>query len=72
MKITLDCLLHDSYSVQKIAGMFDVAVSERLSTVIEVEEPPVDDGSWSIGCIVGLSGSGKSSIARHCYGLVRK
>jgi len=68
MKITLECPLHNSYNVQKIAGMFDVPVTAKLCTEIEVEDLPVDDGSWSIGCIVGLSGSGKSSIAKHCYG----
>ena len=68
MRIELKCPLYDSYRVQQIAGMFDVAVSERLCTGIEVEEPPVDDGSWKIGAIVGLSGSGKSTVAKHCYG----
>ena len=68
MKIALECPLYNSYNVQKVAGMFDVSVSERLRTEIEVEPPPVDDGSWQIGAIVGLSGSGKSQTAKHCYG----
>ena len=68
MKIQLECPLYNSYNVQKIAGMFDVPVASRLSTEIEVEEPPVDDGSWQIGAIVGLSGSGKSQTAKHCFG----
>ena len=68
MKIELECPLFDSYNVQRIAGMFDVPVTSKLSTVIEVEEPPSIDDDWSIGCIVGNSGSGKSSIAKHIYG----
>jgi GNAT superfamily N-acetyltransferase len=68
MKIELQCPLYDSYRVRQVSGMFDVPIADRLSTIIEVEEPPIDDGTWQIGCIVGLSGSGKSSIARRCYG----
>jgi ABC-type polar amino acid transport system ATPase subunit len=48
--------------------MFDVSVAERAERTIEFETPPLDD-SWQIGCIVGPSGSGKSSIARHLFPL---
>jgi len=68
MKIELQCPVHNSYQVQQVGGMFDVSIAERLVNTIEVENPPVDDGSWQIGCIVGTSGGGKSSIAQHCYG----
>ena len=80
--IQLECPLFNSFRVQQVAGMFDVPLSERVSTIIETEPPPVAgtvdetvagtvDGvvmDWQIGVIVGLSGSGKSTIARHFYG----
>ena len=68
MKIELQCPLHNSYNMQKVAGMFDVPAISKICTEIETEPPPIDDGNWSIGCIVSLSGSGKSTIAKHCYG----
>jgi len=66
MQITLSCPIHSSYRVQQVAGMFDVSVAKKAEQTIEFEPPPVDE-SWQIGCIVGPSGSGKSSIARHLF-----
>jgi len=68
IKLELECPLYDSYRVQQVAGMFDVPVTSKLSTVIEVEEPPSINDDWQIGCIVGSSGSGKTSISKHIYG----
>ena len=72
MQFTLSCPVHSSYRVQQIAGMFDVAVNEKAERTLCFEMPPcadTDDNShsWSIGCIVGPSGSGKSAIAKHLF-----
>ena len=57
--------------------MFDVPLVEKAERIIEFDPPLAGDSSlqtadggrdWSIGCIVGPSGSGKSSIARHLFG----
>jgi GNAT superfamily N-acetyltransferase len=67
MQLTLSCPVYSSFRVQQIAGMFDVSIAEKAERTFEFESPPLDE-SWSIGCIVGPSGSGKSSIARHLFG----
>ena len=73
MRFTLSCPVHSSYRVQQIAGMFDVPLAEKAERTIEFENPlSVVRGSlndWQIGCIVGPSGSGKSSIAKHLFPL---
>jgi energy-coupling factor transporter ATP-binding protein EcfA2 len=69
MKLTLDlaCPVHDSFRVQQIAGMFDVPWTEKVRQHYEVEIPdPSED--WTIGVVVGPSGSGKSSVARAAFG----
>ena len=68
MQFTLSCPVHSSYRVHQIAGMFDVPIAEKAERTFQFETPPIDD-SWQIGCIVGLSGSGKSSIAKHLFPL---
>ena len=67
MQLTLSCPVFSSYRVQQIAGMFDVPIAEKAQRTLCFDVPPLDP-SWSIGCIVGPSGSGKSSIARHLFG----
>ena len=66
MHFSLSCPVHDSFRVQQLAGMFDVPIAERLTESFDVELPS-DDEDWSIGLIVGPSGSGKSSIARQAF-----
>ena len=66
MQFTLSCPVYSSYRVQQVAGMFDVPVSEKAERTFCFEPPPNDD-DWSIGCIVGPSGSGKSAIARYLF-----
>jgi len=67
MKFTLECPIYDSFRVRQIAGMFDIDVQQKAVQTFETEEIPTDD-DWKIGLIVGPSGSGKSSIARHVFG----
>ena len=65
--LTLACPIYSSFRVQQVAGMFDVPLADKLTERITVDMPDLDD-SWRIGMIVGPSGSGKSSIARHLFG----
>lgn len=67
LSVTVDCPVHESFRVQQVAGMFDVPLGERSSASFEVETPDTDE-DWSIGLIVGHSGSGKSTIAREAFG----
>lgn len=66
LKIEVDCPVYESFRVQQVAGMFDVPLGERSSESFEVELPEPDE-DWSIGLIVGPSGSGKSSVARSAF-----
>jgi GNAT superfamily N-acetyltransferase len=47
--------------------MFDVPLADKLRETFAVELP-AEREIWDIGLIVGPSGSGKSSLARHAYG----
>jgi len=67
MQFQLTCPIYDSFRVRQIAGMFDVDVQQKAVQTFQTEEIPTDD-DWKIGLIVGPSGSGKSSVARHVFG----
>ena len=47
--------------------MFDVPIREKASLHLSAEVPGADE-DWTIGLIVGPSGSGKSSVAREAFG----
>jgi GNAT superfamily N-acetyltransferase len=64
--ITLSCPFLKSFRTLQVAGQFDL--KEQIEHTIEYEPPPGLDEDWSIGCIVGASGSGKSVIAKEVYG----
>jgi ABC-type ATPase with predicted acetyltransferase domain len=59
--------IRDSFRVRQVAGMFDLPIAERSEQTFSVELPGGDE-PWTIGAIVGPSGSGKSAIARQAYG----
>lgn len=67
VKVEVTCPVFDSFRVQQVAGMFDVALSEKCSEHFSVELPTLDE-HWEVGLIVGPSGSGKSTIAREFFG----
>jgi ABC-type phosphate/phosphonate transport system ATPase subunit len=55
----------DSFRAQSIVGSFmlnDVKLQKRFKGSI-----PIEGDDWQIGVIVGRSGSGKSSIAKHLF-----
>lgn len=51
-----------TFRTQKVAGMFDVQVTDKLRKEWEVDLP-IEEKPWQVGLIVGASGSGKSTIA---------
>lgn len=53
----------ESYRTARIASMFDVPVSEKLSKEWDVEFP-IEGFTWNIGLIVGPSGSGKTTLSK--------
>ena len=55
-------VVHDSFRVQQVAGMFDVPLAEKATERFPVELPDLAE-DWEIGLIVGPSGSGKSTVA---------
>ena len=67
MQFTLTCPVYNSFRVSQLAGMFDVPLVEKCTQTITVDDLPLDS-DWKIGLIVGPSGSGKSSVAKHIFG----
>lgn len=65
--VTVKCPRHDSFRVQQVAGMFDLTLPAEIVEQFAVEIPARDE-PWQICCIVGPSGSGKSSVARQAFG----
>ena len=57
-----------SFRTARVAAMFDVPAQERLCTDIEVEVPDLATEQFQVAAIIGNSGSGKSSLAKHLFG----
>jgi hypothetical protein len=67
VEAVVSCEIPRSFKIDQIAGMFDITLEDRVSRTFSVEIPdPSED--WTIGAIVGPSGSGKSSVARKFFG----
>jgi len=56
-----------TFRTEKVVGMFDVPVEEKLTKSWQVDLP-IENIDWSIGLIVGASGSGKTTIAKRAFG----
>jgi len=67
VNIKLESEYKKTFRTESIASMFDVPVTEKLSKEWDVDLPSIED-DWSIGLIVGSSGSGKTTIANNIYG----
>lgn len=52
--------------VIQTAGMMDVPLTGREATRWDIDLP-LEGKSWSVGLVVGPSGSGKSSVIRHLW-----
>lgn len=65
MQVSFDIVkktkINDSFRTKKIKSDFDYKQNETITKLKGVIETPK---KWNIGCIVGSSGSGKSTIAR--------
>jgi ABC-type lipoprotein export system ATPase subunit len=67
MSRTLTCTVEKDAVVSSICSMFDYAFNGTSTFIVDDVHAPID---WSIGVIVGPSGSGKSSILRS-FGIER-
>lgn len=64
---TLSAPTPTSFRAAKVRGMFDVPATEVVERRIR-GSLPIEDMPWSVGVIVGASGSGKSTIASRLFG----
>lgn len=64
--ITHDTPIQRTPRLLQMAGMFDLPLEEKAQIRI-FANLPLETRSWNVGLIVGPSGSGKSSIARHLW-----
>lgn len=65
--VVVECPVFDSFRVRQVAGMFDLALPHKCTERF-VGAVPDESEDWQIGVIVGPSGTGKSTIARHAFG----
>lgn len=65
-RFTLSSEVVQSARVMQMAGMMDVPLSEKTSETWDVDVP-IEGQEWSVGLVVGPSGSGKSSLARQLW-----
>lgn len=63
---TLSASVRRSARVMQTAGMMDVPVTDSSSSSWDLALP-LEDRDWSVGLVVGPSGSGKSSLARYLW-----
>lgn len=66
-QLVVETAYSPSFRAERVAGMFDVPVEEKLTKSWEVDLP-IEGIDWQVGLIVGPSGSGKSTIARSVFG----
>lgn len=64
--LTLRSEASDSYRVSALEGMFDLNHQNEWTHHIEADLP-IEDLDWQLGLIVGASGAGKSSVAKHLW-----
>lgn len=63
---TLTSQVRPTARLLQVTGMMDIQTGDKTSTSLDVEVP-IEDRPWSVGLVVGPSGSGKSSLARHLW-----
>jgi ABC-type lipoprotein export system ATPase subunit/GNAT superfamily N-acetyltransferase len=67
IKYLASTTIKETFRSKKIAGMFDVKISNKSERMFSVDHE-IDERPWFIGAIVGPSGSGKSTIAKTLFG----
>lgn len=65
--LTLQVDIERTPRVVQLEGIFDVPEAKR-QTVDFHFDVPLEENDWQIGLIVGPSGAGKTSVARHLFG----
>lgn len=53
----------NSFRAARVVGLYDIPTTAEQTVRVQADLP-LEDKQWKIGCIVGASGSGKSTIAR--------
>ena len=66
MRIRVSCPVIETPRVLQVRGLFDLP-DTRTSAIEWDVELPLAERPWHIGLIVGASGCGKSTIARHLW-----
>lgn len=57
-----------SYRAERVRSMFNATDEQATRFVLDLDLPELDlDGDWSLGAIIGPSGSGKSSLGRQLW-----
>src|SRR5947208_3370533 len=64
--IVIDIPSPGGFRAAAVEGRFDIPRTEKRTLSWSVDLP-IDDVDWTIGAIVGSSGSGKSTIARRMF-----
>jgi GNAT superfamily N-acetyltransferase len=60
---------YDSYRASRVKSLFNATDEQATRFHLELDLPlDLDDGDWSVGVIVGPSGTGKSSIGHSLWG----
>lgn len=67
VRFTLSTPTPSSARVKQVGSMFDVPLQEAVSQSWDLTVP-LSERPWSVGAVLGPSGSGKSSLARHLWG----
>jgi len=67
MLIRVENQVQRTVRVQQLEGLFDLGIQEKTSREWDIEID-LNRKPWAVGLIVGQSGSGKSTIARHLFG----
>ena len=67
-KHVVECEYKSTFRAEKVAGMFDIPVEEKLRKEWQIDVP-LDERPWGIGLIVGASGSGKTTISKRLFGV---
>lgn len=64
---TVETPYRPTFRTEKVAGMFDVPIQEKLVKSWEVDMP-IEEGNWNVGLICGPSGCGKTTLAKRVFG----
>jgi len=65
--LTLSVDVERTPRVVQLEGMFDVPEAKRRAVDFHFDVP-IEERDWQVGLIVGPSGAGKTSVARHLLG----